>query len=168
MNIIMNIMRKRPFWNRTEAGFRHGRGGFALPEVICAVIILSLSILASFSAMGYALTVTSEGRNRMNDFSLVLSHGVAFNIWAEDYANRTMPSGAEIRETSRRARFDLTTDDGRSYSASGGGKLWLDVTMLETSFDKEAGKKRILSSPIFIIFSRAFTADVPENTPISN
>jgi prepilin-type N-terminal cleavage/methylation domain-containing protein len=60
-------------------------GGFALPEVLCAIVILSLSLLASFSAMSYALTLTNEARNRMNDFSLLMREGVSFNTWAEYY-----------------------------------------------------------------------------------
>jgi hypothetical protein len=109
--------------------------------------------------MSYALTLTNEGRNRMNDFSLVLRHGVAFNIWAEDYTGRERPFDVEpqVRETSRRAEFTLSVDS--SPKTADGGRLWLDVTAFETSFDAGTGKKRVLSSPVFIIFSRALTAD---------
>jgi prepilin-type N-terminal cleavage/methylation domain-containing protein len=164
-------MRGKPFGDRAKAGCGRGKGGFTLPEVLCAVIILSLSILASFSAMSYALTLTNEGRNRMNDFSLAMSHGVAFNIWAEDHANRTRPSpaGLQVRETSKRAEFNLAV--GGSPKTADGGRLWLDVTAFETSFDAGPGKKRLLSSPVFVIFSRALTADdqltpdAPRNIP---
>jgi prepilin-type N-terminal cleavage/methylation domain-containing protein len=84
----MKMKRNFMNWNRRGTKFGHKSGGFALPEVLCAIVILSLSILASFSAMSYALTLTNEARNRMNDFSAAMKAGVTFNIWAEDYGIR--------------------------------------------------------------------------------
>ena len=132
--------------------------GFALPEVLCAIIILSLSILASFAAMSYALTLTNEGRGRMDDFSLIMRQGVAMNVWAEDKSQSRF-SDKDVGEVWREAKvFDFTVG-GSPVTAAGGGRLWLDMTEFKTSFDTAGtGKRRLMESPVFLIFSTAGTA----------
>jgi prepilin-type N-terminal cleavage/methylation domain-containing protein len=165
----MNIMN----WNRVRMKFsrmKFGRksGGFALPEVLCAIVILSLSLLASFSAMSYALTLTVETRNRMNDFSLVMQEEVAFNTWAEGYGTSTTPPplGAGVRAVSEKVFLTDFTKGSSSVEGLAGGPLWLDITKFETSFDA-AGKrpKRVMGSPVSILFNKADTADDANNTP---
>ncbi|MDR2174342.1 MAG: hypothetical protein LBO82_00200 [Synergistaceae bacterium] len=146
-----------------KTDFRHKNGGFALPEVLCAIIILSLSILASFSAMSYALALTNESRGRMDDFSMIMRHGVAVNVWAEtgDHKESEKPSTPkEIEEMWGKAEFSFAVG-GTAMKASG-GRLWLDVTEFRTSFDTP-GKRRLMKSPVFVMFSTAKTADIPEN-----
>jgi prepilin-type N-terminal cleavage/methylation domain-containing protein len=149
---------------RTNAGRKSG--GFALPEVLCAIVILSLSILAAFSAMSYALTMTLEGRGRMDDFSAVMRQGVAVNVWAGDSGNRgTPPADPDVDEVSWEAKFSFFID-GDSVTAKDGGDLWLDMTEFGMKPGAAAKKSRLTETPVFIIFHTAKTADDDNNTPI--
>ncbi|GHV45445.1 hypothetical protein FACS1894204_04600 [Synergistales bacterium] len=44
------------------------RRAFSLAEVICAIIILTIAVLASLATIGYALAITSDNQVRMKTY----------------------------------------------------------------------------------------------------
>jgi prepilin-type N-terminal cleavage/methylation domain-containing protein len=149
MKFRMRKLRRMKFW-RMKFWMDVGRksGGFALPEVLCAIVILSLSILAAFSAMSYALTLTVEGRGRMDDFSTVMRRGIA--VWAEDYGQGgTPPPDAAVHEVPWEAKFSFSVD-GNSETLDGGNNLYMTVFGMKPG--AAVRKTRLTEAPVFIMF----------------
>jgi prepilin-type N-terminal cleavage/methylation domain-containing protein len=125
--------------------------GFALPEVLCAIVILSLSILASFAAMSYALTLTNESRGRMKDFSEAMQYGVETSIWAEYEDGAMLPPNSHVGKILWKPALSFEfQDDGGASVTIGGSHLKLDMTEFRVN---SGSARRFVKAPVFIVFS---------------
>ncbi|MDR1649685.1 MAG: hypothetical protein LBR71_05435 [Synergistaceae bacterium] len=61
-----------------KKAFAERRKGFALVEAIVAIVILTLSIFASFQTIAYALSITTEVRGRRERYEQLANIGLAY------------------------------------------------------------------------------------------
>ncbi|GHS86134.1 hypothetical protein AGMMS49957_03730 [Synergistales bacterium] len=78
------------------------RRGFSLAEVLCAIVILTISVLASIATIGYALAVTTDNQIRMATYAQlerlalesIARNEVVSPDWVEGYAGGVNPPSA--------------------------------------------------------------------------
>ncbi|GHS95612.1 hypothetical protein AGMMS50276_11920 [Synergistales bacterium] len=52
-----------------KARLLFSRRGFSLVEVLCAIVILTVAVLASLATIGYALAITTDNKIRMETYA---------------------------------------------------------------------------------------------------
>jgi prepilin-type N-terminal cleavage/methylation domain-containing protein len=125
-------------FQRSFAAFRaHKNKGFSLIEIICALVILVLVILVTFSVLNYALKITVASRSRMNAFAA---------------AERTAVATLALRKDVSDPRVDSshTTINGM-LSINGVDQ---PVAMEAFTYKEKASTKldRLMKFPVFIVF----------------
>jgi prepilin-type N-terminal cleavage/methylation domain-containing protein len=125
------------FKKTSLAFYAHKNEGFSLMEVLCALVILVLVILATFAALDYALKITVASRSRMDAFAT-----------AERMAVAALARGKA--EPDPRVDFSSTVING-TFSIDGVDQsIEMEVVVykekLSAKFD------RLMKRPVFITF----------------
>ncbi|MDR3230970.1 MAG: prepilin-type N-terminal cleavage/methylation domain-containing protein [Synergistaceae bacterium] len=113
-------------------------GGFTLPEVICALMILVTGVLAVISSIGYTLRVTLDVRSRMNAFATVEREGIS-----------TIASQKIVSDPSVAAK--QTTLDGKLSVSGTEQAIRLQLHVYRENSDVRRGQ--LMERPVFVFFT---------------
>ncbi|MDR1377049.1 MAG: prepilin-type N-terminal cleavage/methylation domain-containing protein [Synergistaceae bacterium] len=129
----MNLKSERVF---VELCVRKNKG-FSIIEILCALVILILVILTTFSALDYALKITVASRNRMNAFATAEQMAVA------TLASRKEASDPRVDSTSAPINGVLTINGVNQA-----------IAMEAVTYREKISVRldRLVKSPTFIVF----------------